>query len=157
MWSLARSLPLRGRSPSRGAHGAAACGAALAPLAPAWSCRRARGGVTLGRRFPRRQLALSARDGQLAVSACGRQHGRVTFCDVCGSPATSQERVLSVAASCSLRELPRLRARASRIADPPARARSAAPPPPMAPQWGLRPAGSSGALGRRLVGSALPP
>ena len=36
--------------PLRGAHGAAACGAALALLAPACSCRRARGGVALGRR-----------------------------------------------------------------------------------------------------------
>ena len=50
--SAARALCvwLWGRSPSRGAHGAAACGAALALLAPASSCRRARGGVTLGRR-----------------------------------------------------------------------------------------------------------
>ena len=51
---------------------------------------------------------------------------RITFGDVCGSPATPPERALSVAASCSLRELPRLRSRASRIADPLARARSAA-------------------------------
>ena len=50
---------------------------------------------------------------------------RVTFGDVCGSPATPPERALTVAASCSLRELPRLRPRASRIADPLARARSA--------------------------------
>ena len=50
VWSLARSLPLWGRLPSRGAHCAAACGAALALLAPAWSCRRTHGGVTLGRR-----------------------------------------------------------------------------------------------------------
>ena len=50
--SAARALCvwLWGRSPSRVAHGAAACGAALALLAPARSCRRARGGVTLGRR-----------------------------------------------------------------------------------------------------------
>ena len=51
---------------------------------------------------------------------------RVTFGDVCGSPETPPERALSVAASCSLRELPRLRSRTSRIADPLARARSAA-------------------------------
>ena len=50
---------------------------------------------------------------------------RVTFGDVCGSPATPPERALSVAASCSLRELLRLRLRASQIADPLARARSA--------------------------------
>ena len=50
---------------------------------------------------------------------------RVTFGDVCGGPKTPPERALSVAASCSLRELPRLRSRASRIADPLARARSA--------------------------------
>ena len=50
--SAARALCvwLWGRSPSRGAHGAAACGVALALLTPAQSCRRARGGVTLGRR-----------------------------------------------------------------------------------------------------------
>ena len=41
---------LWGRSPSCGAHGAAAFGAALALLAPARSCRRARGGIALGRR-----------------------------------------------------------------------------------------------------------
>ena len=59
--SLARSLPLWRRSPSGGAHVAIACGAALAFLAPALSCRRARGGVTLGRRSPSRRLAFSAR------------------------------------------------------------------------------------------------
>ena len=50
VWSVARSLPLWEGSPSHGAHGAATCGAALALLAPAWSCRRTCGGVTLGRR-----------------------------------------------------------------------------------------------------------
>ena len=47
MWSLAQSLPLWGRSTSRGAHGASACGAALELLAPAQPCRRARGGMTI--------------------------------------------------------------------------------------------------------------
>ena len=60
MWSLARSLPLWGRSPSRGAHGAADCGAALALLTKFQSCRRARGGVALARRF-RGGGSLSAR------------------------------------------------------------------------------------------------
>ena len=53
---------------------------------------------------------------------------RVTFGDVCGSAAAPPERALSVAASCSLREHPRLRARASRVTDPPVRVRSAALP-----------------------------
>ena len=113
MWSLVRSLPLWGRSPSYGAHGAAACGAALALLALSWSCRRARGGVALGRRSSAAAArSLDAR--RLALSACGRQRGRITFCDVCSSPATFPERVLSVVTSCSLRELPRLRARSAR-------------------------------------------
>ena len=79
VWSLARSLPLWGRSPSRGAHGAAACGAALALLAPAWSCRRARGGVTLGRRSSAaaaRSLGAVRSAQRLALSACGRWRGR---------------------------------------------------------------------------------
>ena len=63
MRSLARSLPLWGRPPSRGAHGAAACGAAPALLlVPAQSCRRAHGGLALGRRSP----AAAAR----SVGAC---------------------------------------------------------------------------------------
>ena len=67
VWSLTLSLPLWTRSPSRGAHGAATCGAALALLVPAQSCRRARGGGTLGRhssaataRAPETRRALSA-------------------------------------------------------------------------------------------------
>ena len=66
------------RPPSRGANGAAACGAVLVLLAPAQSCRRARGGVTLGRRSPaaaaRSPSGASAR--RLALSACGRRRGR---------------------------------------------------------------------------------
>ena len=61
VWSLARSLLLWGRLPLRGAHSAAACGAALVLLTPASSCRRTRGSVAHDRRFPRRRLALSAR------------------------------------------------------------------------------------------------
>ena len=65
------------RSPSRSAHSAAACGAALALLALAWSGRRTRGGVTLGRRSAvaaaRSLGAPSAR--RLALSACGRWRG----------------------------------------------------------------------------------
>ena len=69
VWSLARSLPLWRRSPSHGAHGAdardalgaASCGPALALLAPALSCHRSRGGVTLGRHSSSRRLAFSAR------------------------------------------------------------------------------------------------
>ena len=72
---------------------------------------------------------------------------RVTFGDVCGSPETPPERALSVAASCSLRELPRLRSRASRIADPLARARSAVLSPLSWPRDGTAP---------RLKGCALP-
>jgi len=44
-----------------GTRGVAACGAALALVAPAQSCRRARGGVTLDAALPWRRLALSAR------------------------------------------------------------------------------------------------
>ena len=72
---------------------------------------------------------------------------RVTFGDVSGSPATPPDRALSVAASCSLRELPRLRSRASRIADPLARARSAVLSPLSWPRDGTAP---------RLKGCALP-
>ena len=61
LYSLAWLLPLWRRSPSRGAHAAVACGAALALLALALPCRRARGGVTLGRRYPWRRFAFSAR------------------------------------------------------------------------------------------------
>ena len=78
---------------------------------------------------------------------------RVTFGDVCGSPETPLERALSVAASCSLRELPRLRSRASRIADPLERARARPCSPPLSsPAIGTASClqGSSGALGRRL-------
>ena len=84
--SAARALCvwLWGRSPSRVAHGAAACGAALALLAPARSCRRARGGVTLGRRSSAaaaRSLARAlgpygAGRRRLALSACGQWRGR---------------------------------------------------------------------------------
>ena len=79
VWSLARSLPLWRRSPSRGAHGAAACGAALALLAPAWSCRRARGGVALGRRSSvaaARSFGAVRSARRLALSACRRWRGR---------------------------------------------------------------------------------
>ena len=79
VWTSTRSLPLWGRSPSRGAHGAAACGAALALLAPAGSCRRARGGVALGRRFSvelARSLGAVRSARRLALSACGRWCGR---------------------------------------------------------------------------------
>ena len=72
---------------------------------------------------------------------------RVTFGDVSGSPAAPPDRALSVAASCSLRELPRLRSRASRIADPLARARSAVLSPLSWPRDGTAP---------RLKGGALP-
>ena len=72
---LARWLPLiRWWSPSRCAHGAAACGAALALLAPAQSCRRTRGGVLLGGR----SSAAAARSPCSALcpavyaSTCGR-------------------------------------------------------------------------------------
>ena len=49
------------RLPLRGAHDAAARSAALALLVPAQSCRRTRGGVTLGHRSSQRRLSLSAR------------------------------------------------------------------------------------------------
>ena len=68
-----------GRSPSCGAHGVAARGAALMLLAPAKSCRRARGGVTLGRRSSAaaaRSLGLVCRAQQLALPKCGRWCGR---------------------------------------------------------------------------------
>ena len=78
MWSLAWSPPLWRRSPSRGAHGATACGAALALLAPAQSCRCARGGVAFGRRT---FAALACSHGavrraqKFALSASGRWPG----------------------------------------------------------------------------------
>ena len=68
-----------GRSPSRGARGAPACGATLALLPPAWSYRRARGGLTLGRRpsaTVARFLGAVRRARRLALSACGRRRGR---------------------------------------------------------------------------------
>ena len=79
MWSLARLLPLWGRSPSRGVYGAAACGAELTLLAPARSCRLARGGVALGRHS---SVAAARAPGavrsarRLASSAYGRRRGR---------------------------------------------------------------------------------
>ena len=66
-------------SPSRGSHGAAACNAALALLAPASSCRRTRSGVTLGRRSSAaadRSLDAVRRAQRLDLSACGRRRGR---------------------------------------------------------------------------------
>ena len=80
--SAARTLHvwLWGRPPSRGAHGAAASGAALALLASAQPCRHARGGMTLGRRFSvaaaRSLGAPVRRTRQLALSACGSGGGR---------------------------------------------------------------------------------
>ena len=53
-------------SPLRGAHGAAECGAARALPAPAWSCRRTRGGVTLGRRS---SVAAARSFGALALGS----------------------------------------------------------------------------------------
>ena len=76
---MARSLPLWRRSPSRGAHGAAACGAALALLAPACWCHRDVGGVTLGRRFSAsaaRALGTVRSARRLALSECRRQRSR---------------------------------------------------------------------------------
>ena len=72
-------LPLWGRSPSRGARGAPACGAALALLALAWPCHRAHGGVALGRRSSAatcRSLDAVRRAQLLDLSACGRRRGR---------------------------------------------------------------------------------
>ena len=79
VWSLARSVPLWGQSPSRGAHGAASCGAALALLAPASSCHSTHGGESLGRRsFVTAARSYSARSARrLALSACGRWRGRL--------------------------------------------------------------------------------
>ena len=68
-----------GGSPSRGSHGATACGAALAILAPASSCRRTHGGVALSRRRSAvAALSLGAvrSDRRLTLSACSRRHGR---------------------------------------------------------------------------------
>ena len=79
VWTLEQSLPLCGRSPLRGAHGAAACGASLALLAPPQSCRCARGGVALGRRsFVAAACSLGAvrNARRLVLSACGRWRGR---------------------------------------------------------------------------------
>ena len=79
VWTSTRSLPLWGRSPSRGAHGAAACGAAMALLAPAGSCHRARGGVAHGRRSSAEaasSLSEMHLDRRLALSAVGRRRGR---------------------------------------------------------------------------------
>ena len=75
----ARSLPFWGRSPSRGACGAAICGASLALLAPARSCRRARGDMALSRRssaVTARFLSAVRSAQRLAVSACGRRRSR---------------------------------------------------------------------------------
>ena len=77
--SAARALCvwLWGRSPSRGAHGAAACGAALALLVPAWSCRRARGGETLGRRTSAAAArSLSARGASCSAARALRANSR---------------------------------------------------------------------------------
>ena len=103
-------------------------------------------------------MARSLGARRLAICAYGRQRGRATFCDRCGSPATPPERVLSVTATCSLRELPRLRARASRIADPLTRARSAAPPPPLWPCSGVcsLPAGLQRGVGSAAGGKRPP-
>ena len=79
LWSSARSLPLWRRSPSRSTHGATVFGAALALLANAWSCRRARGGVTLGRRSSAEaahSLSAIRSDRRLVLSACGRRPSR---------------------------------------------------------------------------------
>ena len=72
-WAVAR------RSPSRGARGAAACGAARAVLATASPCRRTHGGVTHGRRrsaVAARSLGVVRSARRLALSACGRRRGR---------------------------------------------------------------------------------
>ena len=78
-------------SPSQSAHGAAACDATLALLAPAQSCRRTRGGVKLGRRSSVAvarslgavtiktapdQLGAVRRAQRLALSACSHWRGR---------------------------------------------------------------------------------
>ena len=97
--------------------------------------RRARHGARVHRRRGRRthddSAALGQHDDSLATRRSlgvvgvgsdradpAAQQGAREFGDVCGRPATPPERALSVAASCSLRELSRLRSRASRIADP---------------------------------------
>ena len=79
LWSSAWSLPLRERSPSRGARGAPACGAALALLAPAWSCHRYHGSVTLCRHSSAAAASSFSTVHSawpLALSACGRRRGR---------------------------------------------------------------------------------
>ena len=76
---FARSLPLWRRSPSRGAHGAAACGAALALLALAQSCRRDRDAVKLDRcslAAAADPLGAVCRAQRLVLSACGCWLGR---------------------------------------------------------------------------------
>ena len=130
----------------RAAHARRRC--AIRALAPRRACQprlpphlaAARAPATSNNRQTRRPTCAAQCDGRCALSACGRQRRRVTFCDICGSPATLPERVLSVAASCLLHKHPRLRARASWTADPPARARSAATPPPR-PRNGVWPCG----------------
>ena len=84
---------LGGGSPSRGAHGAAFCGAALALLAPAHSCRRGRGGVALSRRssaVAARSLGAVRSAQRLALSACGRWRGRFLSGGGRCRPPTSQ-------------------------------------------------------------------
>ena len=89
--SLARSLSLWRRSLSRGAHGSAACSAALALLATALFCRRTRGGETFGHRSSQRRLALGAvRSAQrFALPARGRWCGRFLFGGGRRRPASS--------------------------------------------------------------------
>ena len=68
-----------GRSPSRGARGAAACGAALALLAPTRSCHRARGDVALGRSSSvaaARSLGAVRNARRLTLTARGRRRNR---------------------------------------------------------------------------------
>ena len=122
MWSLAQSLPLWGRSPSRGAHGAAAGCAALALPAPAWSCRRTRGGVTLGRRS---SVAAARSFGALALG--GSRSPRV----VAGAVASSLGAV--AVARRSRRRCLRRRAGApgaSLVVPPRSRRRDTRPPRP---------------------------
>ena len=73
------------RSPSRGAHGAAAHGAALALLAPYQSCRRTRGGVALGRRS-RGGGSLSARALRCARQRQLQQGGANTIRSINSTP-----------------------------------------------------------------------
>ena len=83
---------------------------------------------------------------------------RVKFRDCAGYETydVKTERVLTVAPYRSPREYPRLHARASRIADPPARARSAALPCLSGPAMGTAPCGLQRGFGSAAGGKRPP-